>query len=156
MTTEDHTSGIEKPAVVATTEDGVVITGTKAEAFEARVMRSVRKPFFIISFVILVLIVTIAGGGIVLNNMNDTITHINATVDHIDITASNTDKVVSTATGPEAQQRQAETVKIFLSQVDCQQQRNLQRLIDNLVAAGMKQLATVQPLIEPQCQPPNP
>lgn len=124
-----------------------------------------KQPFRSARFLGFVVFVLLIGGAVFLSNLNNTVNHVRHTVNHtdktvghVDITASNTDKIVSRVTGPEAQKQQlaaqAKIVDALVSQLDCQDQRNLQKLIDNLIDAGMTQFSGVKSVVEPRCQLP--
>jgi hypothetical protein len=119
-----------------------------------------------LKFLSIVMFVLLIGASAFLNNLNTTVRHVkhtvnrtDKTVSHVDKTASNTDEIVSRVAGPEAQKQQvaaqAKVIDSLVSQLGCQDQRNLQKLIDNLVAAGMTQFSDVQSVVEPKCQLPQ-
>jgi hypothetical protein len=125
---------------------------------------AVRKPMRSLGFLAFVMFVLLLGGGVFLAKLNNTVNHvhgtvghINKTVSHVDTIASNTDQIVSNVAGPEAQKKQIEAQKQVISdlvsQMDCRDQQNLQRLINDLIAAGMTQFAEVKSVVEPRCQP---
>lgn len=130
----------------------------KAEA-KAEAKETLRKPARTLRYGVLVLVVSLIGFGIVLNNFSDTIYHIDRTANHIDRTASNTDAVVRNVTGPEAQARQAEgqkqVVNLLLQGMDCTNQRNLQRAITVLKDNGVIVTKAELQIVEPKCQLPQ-
>lgn len=133
--------GIASETLVVTTEDGVVITGNRLQALEGRLIKAVRRPFYIVGGLIAFLFVFLAGLGIVLSNMNDTV--------------NNTDKIVTEATGPNAQAQQRLAIEALVNGMDCRDQANLQRLVDQLARAGFDPLATVV-ILQPRCNTPDP
>lgn len=134
---EPSSENIHAETIVVTTEQGVVMTGSRAEAFESRIMKSVRRPFFLTAMIQGFLFIMLLGLGLLLGNINDAVT--------------STDTIVKTVTGPEAQAQQKQTVEDLLAGINCQDQKNLQKLIDNLSAAGASQFKTLPPLVDPSC-----
>lgn len=128
---------IQSETIVVTTEQGVVMTGSSVQAFEARVVTAIRRPFYLNMFIQGILFIMLIGLGLVLSNINDA--------------ATSTDHIVKAVTGPRAQQQQTETLNTLLAGINCQDQKNLQKLIDNLKAAGATQFNTLPSLVDPSC-----
>ena len=138
MSTEPN-ENIQSETIVVTTEQGVVLTGTRVEAFEARIIKAIRRPFHMTGLLQGFLFVMLIGLGVILGNLSST--------------ANSTDRIVKNATSPEAQAQQGEVIKQLLTGINCQDQKNLQKLVDSLVAAGSQQLRTLPSLIDPSCIP---
>lgn len=119
---EPPSEHLETETIVVTSEQGVVITGNKLDAFEARVKESNRRNLRPIYGLITVLFVLLAGLGIVLTNVSDTV--------------KNTDDTISRVTGTEGQDQNAKAIQSLISNVNCANQKNLQRLLDKLAASG--------------------
>jgi hypothetical protein len=138
---------VKKEVPVTTVEDGVVITNTKADALEARVLASFRKPFFLLGGLIVLIFVLLLGGSVFLNHLDDTVNHMQTNV-------NNTDKIVTEVAGPAARKVAAEQQKQFIETfsqgLSCDQQNNLQRLIDQLAQHGLAVFADVN-VIKPPC-----
>lgn len=146
---EKITTDLEKETIVVTTEQGIILTGSRAEALEARVLASVRKPFYIFTLLILVVFVILMGITIL-------VARINGTVNHVTVVADRTDFLVNQVAGPEARarsaQQQEQVIHNLVAAMDCQDQRNLQKVLDGLTQAGLTQLSNVKSIVEPQCQ----
>lgn len=93
-----------------------------------------------------ILFVILFAFALILRGFSDTLDHLSSTVD-------NTDEVVNQATSPEAQEAQKKVVQELLQGMNCQDQINLQRLVDALASLGASELASVV-VVEPDCQPP--
>lgn len=143
--TGDDKPGKKKKALVVTEEEGLVVTDSAADALEARIIQSVRKPFYMVGFLLAFVFVMMIGGAVLMDRLSDTL-------HHTDKTVNNTDQIISAAVSPEARAKQAQSIKDILAQVDCQDQRNLQRLIDKLVNAGFVQLKAVGSIVEEECK----
>lgn len=136
--------GMERQTLVVGTEDGIVLTGSRIDSFEAKITGVVRRPFYAISGAIFILFVLVAGLGILMNNMNETVTR-------IDTTATN-------AVGPEAQEQQKialdHLVDGLLDGMDCKDQLNLQRFADRLAEKGIILFQDIS-VVEPACKTPK-
>lgn len=123
-------------------EDGLVLTGTGIDVFEAKILRAVRKPFFLLFGLITLIFVILLGGSIFMNRLDNTV--------------HNTDKIVNEVAGPEARKAGAEQQKLIVQSLidgmDCKDQLNLQRLIDRLVDKGFTYFTDVV-VVESRCQP---
>lgn len=132
---------------VTTTEDGIVVTGDKAEALEARVLASFRRPFFLLGVLMVVIFVLLLGGSVFLN-------HLDGTVNRMDKTVANTDKIVTEVAGPEARKAQAgqqqKFIDGFTQGMNCSNQNNLQRFVDQMAKNGFPELDNVN-VIKPPC-----
>lgn len=104
---------------------------------EVNVIRAVRKPFYMIGFLLGLTFVLLFGVALFLSNLEDSV--------------HNTDKILTKATGPEAQAQQKLVVQSLLHGVDCTDQLNLQRLVDRLNDKGVALLQGVE-VVEPGCR----
>lgn len=138
MTGESTSRDIEKETIVVTTEDGIVLTGSRVQALEARLMHSLQGPFRILYSLLVLLFVMLFGLSLFL-------TRLSATVGH-------TENTVNSVTGPEARAAQARNTQGILDQMSCQDQKNLQKFVDNLVAAGFTQLGQLPSIVDPKCK----
>lgn len=123
-------TGSAGAVTVTSQEPGIVLTGTIAQAFEARILASVQKLFFTQFVLLIIVFVWLFGMSIFLSRLN-------STLNSLDDTVNNTDEIVSRVTGPEAvaeqQKAQAQVVQKIIDDMNCADQHNLQRAIDNLV-----------------------
>lgn len=134
--------GIEKETLVSTTEEGLVVTGEKADALENRILTAVRKPAAVLLVLIVILYVIMAGLVLFLGNLEDTV--------------DNTNRIVEEVAGPEARaagaEQQAAIVKQLIDGFDCKDQINLQRFVDQLNEKGVSFLQGVD-VVEDECMP---
>lgn len=137
---------VKRTSPVVTTEEGLVITDEKADALEARVVGAFRKPFYLIGGLIVLIFVILLGLSVFLSRLSDT-------VDSMKTNVNNTDQIVTAVAGPEARKAQAEQTTKFLdtfsAKLDCTQQNNLQRLVDELAHKGFDQFKDVSVIKEP-------
>jgi hypothetical protein len=135
--------GKESKTLVVTTEDGVVLTGKRIEMFEAKIIKSIQRPFYLVMGIFGFIFILLIGGAIFLRSLNDTV--------------NNTDKIVTEVAGPDARakavKQQAALIQSLVDQMDCRDQENLQKLIDNLVQSGFRALGNLPPIVEPDCKP---
>jgi hypothetical protein len=131
---------------VTTTEEGVVITDEKVDALETRVLHAFRGPFFLLFGLIILVFVILGGMTIFMNRLDNTVGDMQSNV-------NNTDKIVTEVAGPEARKAGAEQQKKFIETfsqgMNCDQQNNLQRLVDQLVSHGFDQLSGVNVIKAP-------
>lgn len=132
------TDNIQKETIVVSTEDGIVLTGSRLEGFENRIVSSIRKPFFAFLVLMMIQFVIMAGGAIVVSNMGNTV--------------DNTDRLVVNATGEEAQKAQAETVQRLLDAMNCNNQLNNQRTLKVLFEGRLPQ-DKLEDLVDASCRP---
>lgn len=132
---------------IMTTEDGVVITSEKADALEARVLASFRKPFFLIGGLVVLIFVILLGMSVFLSRLDDTVSNVQTNV-------NNTDKIVTEVAGPEARKAQGEQQQKFIDGftqgMNCDNQNNLQRFVDQMAKNGFPELDNVN-VIKPPC-----
>lgn len=138
----DKPQGLEKETLVIGSEDGLVLTGNRMEAFEGRLMASIRRPFLLLGGLLFIFFVLLIAGGVLLSKMNDRV--------------SNSEDILIQATSPKAQKQQQviidKLVDDLLDGVDCKDQLNLQRLVDRLADKGFEPLAGIT-VVEPVCKP---
>jgi len=139
----DESEGKQHKTLVVTTEDGLVLTGNRIEIFEARIVESIRKPFYLVMGIFGFIFIILIGGAVFLRSLNDTV--------------NNTDRIVTEVAGPEARAQsikaQSALIQKLVDEMDCRDQENLQKLIDNLVKSGVTMLKGLEPVVDPICKP---
>jgi len=109
----------------------------------------ISRPFRIIYGLMGVLFVIMLGGAIVISNLGNTVENLKDNVE-------NTDAIVSSFVSPEGresqQASQQQAVAAIVSGMNCNDQINLQRMVDELAKNGLTQLEGVV-VIVPECQP---
>lgn len=134
--------GKESKTLVVTTEDGVVLTGNRIEMFEAKIIKSIHRPFYLVMGIFGFIFILLIGGAVFLRSLNDTV--------------NNTDRIVTEVAGPEARakavKQQSALIQSLVNEMDCRDQENLQKLIDSLVQTGFQPLADLPPIVDPSCK----
>lgn len=137
---EDEAGHIEAETIVVTTEDGVVLTGNRLTAFEARIVARMQKRDHALFGCIAVLFVLMVGGAFFLGNLSKTV--------------NRTDRTLKDNTGPKAQAQSATIIKSLIDSFDCTEQRNLQRLIAKINESETRSnLAITGSVVQARCEP---
>jgi hypothetical protein len=151
MANDDHRN-IERETLVVSTEDGLVMTGTRAKAFEQRVIASVRKPFFMVFGLIGFIFILLLAGSLVMTRFSHALNELGTSQKDLNVIVTHTDAIATNLTGPEAVARQQANLKALAATLDCQQQKLFQRYINTLAESGISQLAGVNDFVDPQCR----
>lgn len=148
MKDEEPHQNIASETIIVSTEQGVVLTGNRMDAFEARMMASIRKPFYTIMVILMIMFVLLFGASIALSRGN-------ATLNRLDVTVANTDNLVQGATGPEARERQQAASARFLAELSCQWQKDLQKIVDSLVERKVLNFPPGTSVVDERCLTPE-
>lgn len=135
--TDAEKGHIETESIVVTTEDGVVITGNRLAAFEARIIAKVTSRDHALFGAVGVLFVLFVGIAFFLGRLSNTV--------------DSSDRILKAATGPAARQQNQEVLNGLLDNMNCLNQKNLQRFLDRLASAGVIKATGIDTLVDDSC-----